>query len=511
MRGNEQGGKYGDGELLRLIGTFNTKAEARTQVTLRRAGRSRRRPTSVEWFDSLVGWAFDDVPDEPSRGVRGDATALVAREVSKDRQGREIRSMLDEPDPGDGTGRHKLTKKLVRLCNEKGLTQAEALWVLEQHEPSVAKFGYDRLPEQVVVCWDGDTRPPAKPRRKTSVPHPADGLPEGGAAEYDPDKSLGEMLSALGARDIDDLMAEEFAELKWLLDELIPEGLTLIVAAPKVGKSYLVINVVVALAWSLGKALGGMVVGECGALIISVDDPSPRRMQKRLNEVTEAMELDFGDRQHPVMIVGEWPEIGDGGIELLDLYLTENPDCKFVAIDTLDQIRPASSRSSEPGKLDQEVMKQLKKLSDKHHAAIVVIHHDRKNKDSLDWMDGVSGHRKIVGGADTVLFLDKKRGTNQVKCYITGRDVEEREERFEIVFPLWRHEALAEIGDEKSVDDYVMEFMQTNRAGGLASDIVREYPHLKVGTVRASLSRLKDAKRLVQPGGNRKPYCLPLI
>lgn len=174
VRGKEEGGKYGDGELLRPMGTFNTKAEARSQVALRRAGRSRRRPISVERFDRMMNWAGEDADVTP-RGTLTDATALVAQEISRERQGREIRSMLRQLDTGDGTGRHRLTKKLVRLCNEAGLTQNEALWVLEQHEPSVAKFGDHRLAEQVVACWDGDTRPAAKTRKKDMPTQPADG------------------------------------------------------------------------------------------------------------------------------------------------------------------------------------------------------------------------------------------------------------------------------------------------------------------------------------------------
>lgn len=247
VRGNEQGGKYGEGELLRPMGTVNTKAEARTQVTLRKAGRSRRRPTSVERFDSLVGWALEDVPDKPSRGKRADPAALVAQEVSRKRQGAAIRSMLRQPDSGDGTGRHKLTKKLVRLCNEGGLTQGEALWVLDQHEPSVAKFGYHRLAEQVVACWNGDTR--AKPRQKDD--------------------------DAMTDADDGDLIVEEAMTAatiaRWLIEGWIPIGeLTLVAGFEDMGKSTLCIEW--AARTSRGDLPGEWVGRPRGVLYIATED-----------------------------------------------------------------------------------------------------------------------------------------------------------------------------------------------------------------------------------------------
>lgn len=331
---------------------------------------------------------------------------------------------------------------------------------------------------------------------------------------YDPDLSLDEQLKRLGGWEYDDLMGAEFAELKWLIDGFLPEGLILIAAAPKIGKSYLTLNIAVAFAWAQGTALGDMEAGEGGALTISVDDSSPRRMQARLGEVTRAMNLSDKDRKHPITIMEKWPYIGVGGGELLDKYLATHTGTRLVVIDTLDQIRPDGQRNAEPGKADQKVMKELKTIADKHNVAIVVIAHDRKNKDSADFLDAVSGHRKIVGGADTVMFLNRSRNKKSVKCSITGRDVEERDETFNIDFPLWIHEKVAEVeyGRPQTAEDYIIEYLRAHpRNGGMAKSIVQAYPEsgLTEAGVRQTLTRMKDARRIVQPDGPRKPYFLP--
>ncbi|KZF17322.1 hypothetical protein A2J01_25820 [Rhodococcus sp. EPR-134] len=505
---SDGGGKWGDSEQTRIRGTWNHKPEAMRMVAMDKDGRSfLGRPVSVERFNKVL-------PESSNHVVKHDDSSpalLVAERVTRTRlrgggERATIRSMMREGDPGDGTERFKRTKLLVRLCNEAGFTQNETLWILEQHEPSVEKFG-KRLAGQVIACWDQDTRP--TPAGAIEVLGD-DGDSEDDDELYNPDLSLADQLRRLGTWNYDSLMGAEFKELNWPIDEFIAEGLTLIAAAPKIGKSYLMLNIVVSMAWGLGEALGNMSAQEGAALIISVDDPSPRRMQNRLNEVTTAMNLSPRDRRHPITIMEKWPYVGEGGGELLDAYLSEHQECRLVVIDTLDQIRVDGKANATPGKADQKVMKELKGIADKHGVAIIVIAHDRKNKDSADFLDAVSGHRKITGGADTVLFLNRVRGKNEVKCSITGRDVLERDEHFQLEFPLWVHEAIDEVGEVvMTVEDYVLQFLRDHPNGGLAKSIVKEYPELNEAGVRQALTRLKDARRIKQPNGLRTPYVLP--
>lgn len=167
-RSQEQGGKYGDGELLRVVGTQNTKPGVDERVSVHRVGRSRRVPTTVAKVREHMSF-FE--PYEPAvKPAQGDAANLVPTLVDQAKLSREIRTMLRDEDEGDGTQRHRRTKKLVRLCNEAGLSQDEALWVLNEHEPTCEKFTTEaRRSAQVVACWDADTRPKAKARKKDAV------------------------------------------------------------------------------------------------------------------------------------------------------------------------------------------------------------------------------------------------------------------------------------------------------------------------------------------------------
>jgi RecA-family ATPase len=60
----------------------------------------------------------------------------------------------------------------------------------------------------------------------------------------------------------------------------VDEGVTLLAGAPKLGKSWLMLNVAVAVA-SGGKAFGSIDVEQGAVLYLAVDD-NGRRLQKRL-------------------------------------------------------------------------------------------------------------------------------------------------------------------------------------------------------------------------------------
>ena len=222
---------------------------------------------------------------------------------------------------------------------------------------------------------------------------------------------------------LDALMTEDFPELSWAVGGFIPEGLTLLVAAPKIGKSFLTMCVALALVHDR-PALGSLKVEAGEVLVIPLDDPSPRRMQVSLRLIMDAMQP--GMRKHELLLEADWPTLAEGGGEHLDAWLTEHPDCRLVVIDTLSRLRDEESRKSgDPGKPDEKAMAEFKGIADKHRVAIIGTHHDKKGE-SEDFVDMVSGNKKLTGGADTIIYLKRARGQACTVAKITGRDVEER-------------------------------------------------------------------------------------
>lgn len=215
----------------------------------------------------------------------------------------------------------------------------------------------------------------------------------------------------------DKLEHKEFDDPRWIVDGFLPEGTTLLVAAPKIGKSYLSMNLAVAIA-SGGKALGKVPCEQARVVYISLDDPSERRMQKRLKQMMP--EGGFPEKLH---IFYKFPS-APNGIEILDNWLTENSDCKLVVVDTLGKFKqPDDGRK---GVYDNDVaaLTPLTDLAVKHHISILIVHHNNKGKKE-DIMDEINGSQGIAGSVDNIMILKRERGSPSGTLDCMGRDFDE--------------------------------------------------------------------------------------
>ena len=89
----------------------------------------------------------------------------------------------------------------------------------------------------------------------------------------------------------------------------------------------------------------------------------------------------------------------------IEQFLTDHPDTKLVVIDTLQRVRSAGSDSNLYAN-DYQDIGLLKKLADKRHIAILLIHHLRKLHDD-DPMNMISGSTGLSGAADSTFVLQK--------------------------------------------------------------------------------------------------------
>src|SRR5687768_6732745 len=81
------------------------------------------------------------------------------------------------------------------------------------------------------------------------------------------------------------LMSLTFAEPRWAVPGLIPEGLFLLAARPKLGKSWLMLSLAIAVA-NGGRALGQVKVERGEVLYLALEDTA-RRLQSRLFTMLE--------------------------------------------------------------------------------------------------------------------------------------------------------------------------------------------------------------------------------
>jgi hypothetical protein len=217
-----------------------------------------------------------------------------------------------------------------------------------------------------------------------------------------------------------ELSKREFPELKWAVPDFIPEGISLLCGPPKVGKSFLMLDIL------YGVATGGVVfnqikVQQGEALYLALED-SPRRLQER-----EKLIRKLAEATPNLHYATDWNRIGEGFEQNLENWLEEHPDTRIVVIDTLAKIRSLNGRSKESYLSDYSVGNALQHIAHKFNVAIVVVHHTRK-AGSDDPVDEASGTLGLAGSFDGVMILKKARGQCDGTLFVTGRDIPEENE-----------------------------------------------------------------------------------
>ncbi|MGB9826369.1 MAG: AAA family ATPase, partial [Desulfofundulus sp.] len=196
------------------------------------------------------------------------------------------------------------------------------------------------------------------------------------------------------------LVAMEFPEPRWCIPGLLPEGLTILAGKPKIGKSWMALNVAVAVA-SGGVALGQR--AEAGTVVYLSLEDSPRRLKGRLLQV-----LDGTPAPAELYFYTSWPRMDEGGLSLLQEEIkTRRP--RLVIVDTLARIRPQRKNVSDLFGTDYQDLAALKELADKYNVTLLIVHHLKKATE-LDPVDMVSGTAGITAAADAVWVLTRQRG-----------------------------------------------------------------------------------------------------
>jgi len=216
-----------------------------------------------------------------------------------------------------------------------------------------------------------------------------------------------------------ELLHTDFTEPSWFVENLLPEGLTLVVSPAKVGKSFLVGNVSAAIAHG-GTALGSLATQKAGVLYLDLEE-SESRAKRRWRNILG------GDEIPPTLYTAfRWPRLHDGGLERLDAALTERPEIGVLVIDVLSKFWPpdADNGSGNAYHREYKILSEIKDFAQKRRLAAVLVHHTNRAA-QLDPLDRVSGTNAMTGVPDVIWILKRDRGKSSGELYITGRSVEE--------------------------------------------------------------------------------------
>lgn len=217
------------------------------------------------------------------------------------------------------------------------------------------------------------------------------------------------------------LLTATWPEPVWVVPELLPAGLAFLAGRPKLGKSWLALQI------ALGVATGGRLFDrpiERGSVLYAALEDSPRRLQDRMRKLgwpaTQPGEAEFYTAER------FGAELGDLGDPVAVLKLTaqiRTRGYRLVVVDTL-------SRSIRGDQNEAAIMTAaLAPLQITAHACnccvLVIDHHRKASGADPDAILDLGGSTAKSAVADVIWGLYREQGKAGAILHCVGRDVDD--------------------------------------------------------------------------------------
>ncbi|NPV86930.1 MAG: AAA family ATPase [Anaerolineae bacterium] len=282
-----------------------------------------------------------------------------------------------------------------------------------------------------------------------------------------------------------DLLKAEFPEPVWLVEGLIPAGLTLLAGAPKRGKSWLALELAQGVC-SDGYFLNHRV--KSGKVLYCALEDSPRRLQSRLQKqgwtpgAAQNLTVLFGAQFHA--------HFGGKSGSANFLAFIKNEKFDLVIIDTVS--RAFQIKDWNDSAAVTAVLSPLQEYTADTGTSIILIdHHRKRNGFDANPIEDILGSVSKSGVCDTIVGLYKEQGKPGARVSIVGRDVEEQELdiRFDAFTGCWVESAKSD-----DLTDTQRETLKAiEQLGGLATlSEITEATGRNRGTLFRELQKLLD-------------------
>lgn len=222
-----------------------------------------------------------------------------------------------------------------------------------------------------------------------------------------------------------DLNKRKFKELKWVINGVLPVGAYILAARPKMRKTWLLMQLSVAVA--TGSKFMDWQANKGKALLLALED-NERRIKSRI-ETLHTFDMDMPDLSDFHYFTGGTFPRGQEGADVIARYLDANPETLLVGIDTFAHYREMSNQRDVYLK-DYIAVMPLTRLAAERQICIIIVHHEKKglaDTKSGDFIEDVNGSSGLTGGVDGILSIKGRRGLQEEnesrKLLITGRDV----------------------------------------------------------------------------------------
>jgi len=213
---------------------------------------------------------------------------------------------------------------------------------------------------------------------------------------------------------LDELMATDFGDVNWFVEDLLGPGLALVWSDEKVGKSGCMSCLAKDLA-TREKVWGRYVVPKARGILYLDLEQSPMFGQRRWRKI-----LDGRTPPSNLRVKFDWPRMDEGGMDEIEDILRMESDIDVVVIDVFSLFRPLGvTPGNNAYDSDYELLKMIKKKATEYGVLFIVVHHTNKQGDA-------SGSRAMKGAPDYLFELRREPGGSAAVIDVNGKNIEAR-------------------------------------------------------------------------------------
>lgn len=199
---------------------------------------------------------------------------------------------------------------------------------------------------------------------------------------------------------------------------LLVEGTCILSAKPKLGKSWLVLAMCIAI--STGQDFLGYHTKKCSTLYLDLET-SEQLQQKRLRKVLK----DGKSVPDNFYLETETDSLDSGFIDQIEAYLKEDPEIGVIVIDVFQIIR-SSMKNTKENEYEHAYrdITPLNELARKYHLSIILVCHDRKMVDLDDPFANILGSTGLQGAVSQMMVMFKPRRELPIHLSVKGKTID---------------------------------------------------------------------------------------
>ena len=259
---------------------------------------------------------------------------------------------------------------------------------------------------------------PDKLRAALDGDNPAVAVSKVAEAAEKEEQAKHDVFLQFGFYSVPDLTEEEKRPPEFIIEGLLPCGMTFLSGAPKIRKSFFALQLAIAVA--TGQDFFGKKTKQCDVVYLDLEG-SKSRISTRSAQMTTPI-------PHNVFITNRVEEkLSNGLVDKLRELHHQRPRIRLIIIDTYSRARGNYRGGGGANAYDQDVafLEPIQRMALDENIAILFIHHDKKGAGFMsDSFERISGTMGISGSADCVMNLvaEGKRFEGKATLEVNPRD-----------------------------------------------------------------------------------------